>query len=159
MKKFFVFLISLSFLLTLTSCRNTDNRNDLSVGVITKQALLAQDKRFAEPYQQFLLTPQDVKTIKSWSSDIHIEVFFGTWCHDSQREVPRFLKIFTQNQQVPIKLFALDYQKSDPSGQAKIKGIVYTPTFIIYRGNKELGRIIERPKSSLVSDIDDLLKT
>jgi hypothetical protein len=55
-------------------------------------------------------------------------------------------------------LLALDYQKSEPNGRAKEANIKYTPTFIISLAEKEIGRIIERPKESLVGDISDMLK-
>jgi len=58
---------------------------------------------------------------------------------------------------VIARLFGLDYTKSEPSGRAKIHDIKYTPTFIVYQNNREIGRIIERPKVSLIADISAML--
>ncbi len=42
-----------------------------------------------------------IEEIKSNINDVSIQIFMGTWCSDSRREVPSFLKIL-ENQ--PIKL-------------------------------------------------------
>ena len=41
---------------------------------------------------------------------------------------------------------------------ADAMGIKYTPTFIFYVGDRELGRIVERPEVSLILDISRLSK-
>ena len=83
---------------------------------------------------------------------------FGTWCHDSQREVPRLLKTFDlSGLEVPkLTLVAVDRKKTDPLGLAKQYGLRYTPTFILLNDGKELGRVIERPKTGLTQDLKAL---
>jgi len=71
--------------------------------------------------------------------------------------VPRFLKVLSENADMTSRLIGLDYNKSEPKGTAKIHDIKFTPTFIVYRDNKEIGRIIERPKISLTADISSML--
>jgi hypothetical protein len=36
--------------------------------------------------------------------------------------------------------------------------IKYTPTFIVYQNNQEIGRVIERPKVSLIADINEFIQ-
>ena len=78
-------------------------------------------------------------------------------CHDSEREVPKFLKITAQASTLTSRLIGLNYDKLEPGGSAKKHDIRYTPTFVVYQNNKEIGRIIERPKVSLTADISAML--
>ena len=95
--------------------------------------------------------------MQSLPDDLVIDIYFATWCHDSQREVPRLLKALQTKPDIKINLVSLDYQKQEPTGRAAQAGVKFTPTFIVSREGKELGRIIERPKIDLVSDISAMI--
>ena len=145
------------FLLSF-GCSNNVNQSSISVGEVSANELLATQKKFFTSYEQFTVSNQDILLINQWPSSIHVEVFFGVWCHDSEREVPRLLKLLNHNSSVTKNLIALDYQKSEPNGSAKQKAVKYTPTIILYKNNKEIGRIIERPNKSLVADMDEMIQ-
>ncbi len=94
---------------------------------------------------------------------LEIQVFIGTWCRDTQRELPRFIKVleesgFTQNQ---IKIIALDNKaenyKRSPGEEQDGKSIFRVPTFVIYENGKELNRIVEFPVISLEIDYPEKL--
>ncbi|MDG1751060.1 MAG: thioredoxin family protein [Thalassotalea sp.] len=142
----------------LLGCANTTEQTSISVGEITTNELFSTQQSFFTPYEKLTVSSQDILLIKQWPSTVHVEVFFGTWCHDSQREVPRLLKLLSYNPAVTRSLIALDYQKSEPRGLAEQKAIKYTPTIILYRNNVEIGRIIERPSKSLVADMDEMIQ-
>ncbi|MGB0924391.1 MAG: thioredoxin, partial [Pseudoalteromonas shioyasakiensis] len=52
-----------------------------------------------------------------------------------------------------LKLVAVGYDKLDPAGLAKQYDLMYTPTIIVLDGEKELTRMIEKPKQSLALDL------
>ena len=56
-----------------------------------------------------------------------------------------------------IEMVTLDYSKADPRGLAVANGVEFTPTFIFYRQQKEIGRIVEKPATSLEEAISELL--
>lgn len=91
------------------------------------------------------------------SVEDRIEVFLGTWCEDSQREMPRFYKIMNQLEQqnvtIPIKYVAVDRSKQEPSRLIGDRVIQLVPTFIVFRGDEEIGRIVEKPLSLLEDDL------
>jgi thiol-disulfide isomerase/thioredoxin len=92
--------------------------------------------------------------------DITITIVLGTWCPDSRREVPRFLKIM-QSWGIPseqITLIGVDSYKIAPVENYQELNIERVPTFIIYKNKVEAGRIIEYPKSSLEQDMVDILR-
>jgi hypothetical protein len=84
----------------------------------------------------------------------------GTWCPDSQREVPKFLRILSDLREqfgveLPVTYFALDRSKQKPAELIAGKHVEKVATFVYYRGDEEVGRIVERPTSPLFED--DLL--
>jgi thiol-disulfide isomerase/thioredoxin len=92
-------------------------------------------------------------------NDLSVLMFFGTWCHDSQREVPRMLKILEAVgfPQADIKMVTLDFSKNDPLGLAAENEVKFTPTFIFFREQNEVGRIIEKPATTLEAAVSELL--
>lgn len=93
-------------------------------------------------------------------TDYSITIVLGTWCPDSRREVPRFMKIadlwgFPEEK---IRFLGVDINKIAPLEDFPALGIERVPTFIFYKNNSEAGRIIEVPVTSLEQDTRDILK-
>ena len=132
---------------SLTSSRH--GANELLTGDIKVAQLFGAHPGFAQGYETFEPEPLELP------EDLTVWLFFGTWCHDSQREVPRLLKLLgaaglgDEN----LRLIGLDYRKREPRGRAAEFNVRYTPTAIFIRGDVEVGRIVERPNTSLYADI------
>jgi len=92
-------------------------------------------------------------------SGITIKIVLGTWCPDSRREVPRFMKVLDiwQFPSERLTFIGVDDAKLSPVGEYESLNIQRVPTFIIYKNNIEAGRIIENPVTSLEQDIVDIL--
>ena len=88
-----------------------------------------------------------------------IKIVLGTWCPDSRREVPRFMKVIdTWNFPTDMLTFiGVDNEKNSPIGGYGELNIQRVPTFIIYKNNIEAGRIIENPVTSLEQDMVNIL--
>ncbi len=123
-----------------------------AIGEISQAQLLKGYPVFAKQYQGYVPAQAELSAANNLSEDITLKVFFGSWCHDSEREVPRLLKSFSKAN-LDIELIGLDTQKQDPQGLAKQFGVKYTPTIIVYKQGVEVGRIIERPELTLAQDI------
>ncbi|ALS99699.1 hypothetical protein AT746_16450 [Lacimicrobium alkaliphilum] len=87
-------------------------------------------------------------------------ILFGTWCHDSEREVPRFLKLADASgvRLRQLQLVAVGLDKKDPAGLAQQYNLLYTPTIIVMDNEQELYRMIERPKGPLALDLQQGLQ-
>lgn len=88
-----------------------------------------------------------------------IQIFMGTWCGDSKREVPRMLKVLNNCGVPPFQIEIInvgkganDYKQS-PTHEERGKNIHHVPTFIIYENGKEINRIIETPVESPERDL------
>lgn len=115
-------------------------------------------------YEKYNADPEVLKRLQQIKTKgLHIQVFLGTWCGDSKREVPPFIKLlhqmhFPQQQLQLIGLGGSDsLYKQSPASEEKGLGIFRVPTFIIYQNNTELGRINEYPIQSLESDLLKIL--
>ncbi|MDC1401300.1 thioredoxin family protein [Gammaproteobacteria bacterium] len=155
MKKIHQFIFLFLFIQTL-SASGTNATNSYAVGDISIKSLFEMHEGFQDIYKEYqpgnLLDPVLFR-------DIDIYVLFGTWCHDSQREVPRLLRILNtldipDNQ---IHLIGLNFTKNEPKDRGRDFKIKKTPTFVFLRNQKEIGRIVEMPKISLEADLLKIL--
>jgi hypothetical protein len=119
---------------------------------------------FNTNYDSYLVDSFTCKFISPLLSDKHITIFMGTWCGDSRRKVPRFLKMldcceFPMNQLTLIMVGNSDslYKKS-PQHEEAGRNIVRVPTIIIEQKGAEVGRIIEFPVTSLEKDLLSILR-
>ncbi len=115
---------------------------------------------FFEAYRNYKPDPEILEQIKNKIFDCTITIVIGTWCHDSQQQVPGFLKIldvvdYNTNY---LKLICVDKKKQAGDVDISALNIWKVPTFIFYRKNKEVGRIIESPANTLELDILNIIK-
>ena len=99
------------------------------------------------------------KLLEINKDDLSIKIVMGTWCPDSRREVPRFMRVLDAWQFPVAKLtfIGVDDTKQSPVGEYIKLDIQRVPTFIIYKNNIEAGRIIENPTTSLEQDMVNIL--
>jgi thiol-disulfide isomerase/thioredoxin len=159
MRKYFIGLIATILSIFLTACAGQPETIEHFVGEISEQQLLADYETFSQSYNTYEISAEQKTQIKSWPAELTIDVYFGTWCPDSQREVPRLLKALQFNEQVHVSLIALDFKKSDPKGLAKNAAVTHTATFVVKVSGNEIGRIVEKPKTNLVEDINTMIAT
>ncbi|MEM9828394.1 MAG: hypothetical protein AAF958_17525, partial [Planctomycetota bacterium] len=96
-------------------------------------------------------------------NNIRCKLFLGTWCGDTQREVPKLLRLFETIQwpMENLEMHAVDYvaghYKMDPAGQARKHRVHRVPTLIVMRGDQTIGRIVETPTTSWEMDLAQIL--
>ena len=123
-----------------------------------------------EPYNGWYKTEYDEYAIHQETLDAlkkekfnsySITVFLGTWCEDSHRDFPRFMKIaealkYPENK---LTIIAVNRKKESPAGEEAKFNIQRVPTFIVSKYGKEVGRIVEFPTSGyLEKDLLEIIK-
>ena len=152
--KLVIVLISLF----LVSCANTNASHDYGnmdkTGLMTKADLISQYPVFAKEFNEFSPDAKDAKNFNLLRG-MDIVVFFGVWCHDSQREVPRLLKIIESSgvQLNSLKLVAINMEKEVPAEFQQTFKVKYTPTIFVAKDNQVLAKMVERPKQSITKDL------
>ena len=113
-------------------------------------------------YQYKVYKPNDkvVNAIQKKLNKTKITVVFGSWCGDSKLQVGRFYKILTDAgyNLKNVNLIAVDRAKKVPGMNIRNLHIKRIPTFIVYHHGKELGRIVESPKTTLEKDLQNILR-
>jgi thiol-disulfide isomerase/thioredoxin len=132
----------------------------MELGLLDRSFMLKPGYRpFAVTYDTVEVSADVVELIRMVQPGAEFLVFLGTWCGDSKREVPRFMKI-ADMAGIPadrIRLCGVDRAKKSPDGLAAPYEIVRVPTFIVFRNGKEEGRIVERPLGTLEGDLLTIL--
>ena len=143
----------------------TENGRQLLVGKINLEGLQSQPygSWFQSRYDDYHPDDTMVTLFKEKLSDYNIKLFLGTWCGDSKRESPRFIKIleaadFPMEQ---LEIIALDYReghyKTSPTGEEKGLNIIKVPTIIFFKNGKEVNRIVESPLETLEEDMAQIV--
>jgi hypothetical protein len=91
--------------------------------------------------------------------NIKITIVMGTWCSDSRRVVPKFLRVldYLKFPDCNVSILAIGRNKKGGSKETDGMNIELIPTIIFYRDNLEIGRIVESPKETIEKDILKIL--
>ncbi len=114
---------------------------------------------YAKNFDSYALDQATIDQIKKYNKGVSVKCFMGTWCGDSKRETPRFYKVMEAAgiSDKNIELITVNRSKKTPSNLEKGLNIIRVPTFIFYKGGKEVGRYVEFPRESLEKDILKIL--
>jgi thiol-disulfide isomerase/thioredoxin len=130
-------------------------------GIQKREAILAApyDTWFAPTYSMYSINKEITDKIQPLVADVSVKIFMGTWCEDSQREVPQFYKVLDLMKiaDSKVELITVDKEKETPDHLEDGFNITNVPTFIFYRDGKEINRIVESPVVSLEEDMLQIL--
>ncbi|QGX38971.1 hypothetical protein [Permianibacter aggregans] len=146
-------LVCSSFL--LFACQSTD-----SIGVLNTEQFIRDNEQFRPQPAHSDQHKTALTNALRQHGPVHLVIYFGAWCHDSERELPRLLALL---QDVPpallsYELYGLDHHKSDPANRARAHRITRTPTVVVEADNAEIGRIVEQPQKNWAEDLSAVLK-
>lgn len=137
--------------LLLSACHLNDARGPISA------------YRLQQDYPPFYAVPvaedsaQSLTAAMAKHGDLSFKVFFGTWCSDSQRDVPIFLSLVKHAAPLTLELIALDRTKIDDEKQTEFFQVKRIPSIIVLQHGKEIGRITEAPKVSVAADLAEII--
>jgi thiol-disulfide isomerase/thioredoxin len=177
MKKIILILV-ITFLFSCSAHKSNENLENNAIELslsnkhkkITDGILVGKAKRtdlqqipfnewFVKEYNGYTLTEEMEDELESKLKGYTITIFMGTWCEDSQNQVPKFYKILEEvdfpNRKITLITMARD--KTTPEQFEKGLNITNVPTFIFYKNGKEINRIVESPRLSLEQDILDII--
>lgn len=137
---------------------DTNIQKDILIGECNREGLMLPV--FAEYYNRqyaaYAPDPECIPQLAARGTEYRIWIFMGSWCSDSQEQVPRFLKIADSFgfPETSITIFCLDRKKfCEGIGDiVALTNITLVPTFVFYQGEKEIGRITETPMETLEKD-------
>ncbi len=133
----------------------------LSQTNVSKKDILSKPG-WIQVYDDFNVDMNKISSLKKLiKDDIRIDVYFAFWCGDSRKNVPAFIKILDKlnYKKLSVNFYSIE-RKKDKSGNYFIDSlkIERVPTFVFYKDNDEIGRIIENPEKTLLDDFMKILK-
>jgi len=133
-------------------------KQDILLGEVNRSGLLTDKFKdwFNTEYNSYEVGKETLDSISSESwDDVKITIILATWCPDSKRELPRFLKIldYLEYPEENITYISVNRDKLVPGMDLVNLNMKKVPTMIFYRTGNEIGRIIESPVQSLEKDI------
>lgn len=101
-----LFAMSAMSIVTFSACANSSIETSVSpinlteyaedsmtrTGVISADELISRYKKFERSYQRYEDIDEEAQHLEKFKG-MEIVAFFGLWCHDSQREIPRLIKL------------------------------------------------------------------
>jgi thiol-disulfide isomerase/thioredoxin len=142
---------------------NKNKKSRMILNGTTTQAILTGNKNFSwfdEEYKNYVPNQEIINSLKPLKNEIKVLVIAGSWCGDTQRELPRFFKMINSigvpNNQ--IEMIMVDENKKTAAFNISVIQVSNIPTFIFFKDGKELGRIIEKPVVTLEDDLAKLLQ-
>lgn len=140
-----------------TTSEAPEVQDDVLVGTIERSDLeKAPHTAWFDPmYQAYNPEKEALKTIQEHINDYEIRLFMGTWCADSQFEVPKFYKILDLSNfdLDKLEVTAVREDKTLPNDGQKEFNITYVPTIIFFKDGQEIGRFVEYAQEDLEKDI------
>ena len=147
-------------------CSFTYAQQEDILGKISKQDILKSNHYswYSENYKSYKPQPKSIDNLNELlnNSDFEIEVYFGSWCSDSQRELPRLIKLleYTKFNFDNLKLVGVGRDKIVPGISQKQReqlNVTNVPTIIVYEDGQEINRFVEYAQESLEKDMIKIL--
>jgi hypothetical protein len=135
------------------------HNKDILINTCTREGITTfpEFKEMYDPlYAAYVPDAATMIELKKLIKNEKIKIVFGTWCGDSKVNVPNFFKILDalHFKDKNVEIIAVDGNKKAENGILDGLDILRVPTFILYdKKGKELGRIIEGPKTTLEGDL------
>jgi hypothetical protein len=102
---------------------------------------------FQRVYDSYQPAPEIVEQIVSALPEGRLVAVAEYWCGDSRRLVPRMARIAEKLPAWQFEVYPWDRIRRAQPWQVRA-----VPTFIVYVGDDEIGRIVERPKSGSLEE-------
>ena len=151
--------------LTLPAARAAGEESDEPPKLLGKCTVRQLDEEpfsewFRGGYRDYTPNPKVLQALGGADQrGVEMMLFFGTWCGDSRRELPRILKLLDEIgfPEGRVELVAVDsgegVHKRSPGGEEQGLDIYRVPTLVVRRDGKEIARLVEFPVLSLERDL------
>ena len=142
-----------------------NHRNDKHLCGVFELHELEKDSLYSTWYKDNYAAMEAVDSNAPWASEFEsseVDIYMGTWCGDSKKWVPRFVRLWDDLglDRAQLRFIALydsdEKYKQGPNGEEKGKNIHRVPTFIFKEKGEEFARIVESPRNDLITDLKQI---
>ncbi|MEO0459828.1 MAG: hypothetical protein AAF219_03210 [Myxococcota bacterium] len=134
--------------------RGTESLDEVVVE-IDAQALANFDDRWRTAAKG--PAPRGSEALQDMTGEARLDIYLGTWCPDSVREVGRFLRILNEAKELPFAVSFYTLPSDKKVWPRDDRDLRYVPTFIVRKGSEELGRVVESAPGGIEVELQALL--
>lgn len=130
------------------------------LGEVSRAEVEAAEPEWVVAQAESELDAEAAQALAEVEPGAEIEIYFGTWCSDSRRELARFWRALDETLGlVPfeVRYVAVDRSDKRPPELERDLGLRYVPTFIVRRQGHEVGRMVEVSPNGIERDLLALL--
>jgi thiol-disulfide isomerase/thioredoxin len=130
------------------------------VGQVSREQIETAHPEWVQAEVSAAPDAESARALAAVAPGAEVTVFLGTWCGDSEREVPRLWRALDEaGGSVPFQIhyIGVDRQKKEPAAPIANYEIEFVPTFIVSRDGREVGRIVEESPHGVERDLLALL--
>jgi len=161
--KLLLYILSFLFMSTLLYAQaesNYEKLDDDEAGFVYKGTCTFADINALGDFRKskaddYIPDAGSMTMLKKDLSKYKIICFLGTWCEDSQEQLPVLYKVLHEADYPlqSVQLYAVDRDKKTMHGENDTYKIELVPTIILLKDDEEIGRIVESPKGSIEKDL------
>ena len=145
-------LFSVFVLFWGASANGASNDDNMVLGGILAEQLLDEYPSFKLRYDEVEISLEQAEKARAMGN-IEVLAVFGSWCHDSQREIPAMIKLAESAANIDLTLVGVGFDKSLSEPLYDITEVARTPTVFVFRNGELIGKFVERSEGGVVSDI------
>jgi thiol-disulfide isomerase/thioredoxin len=168
MKRILVLLLALTVYTTASAQKPYTTSKDEETGaVIFKGPITTADLSSESSFSWYnrgrtAYVPDSgaIKYLRTALPNYTLVTLMGTWCDDSQNLVPRLAKVLEASRYPMNKfvMYGVDRSKQTNGIEGKLYDVKKVPTIIVFKGNKEIGRIVENVTRSVEVDMVQIIE-
>jgi thiol-disulfide isomerase/thioredoxin len=133
---------------------------EVLVGPLSRQKVKELVTRWGDTDADGASWKAAIGKLRAVAPGARVEVFLGTWCDDSRREIPRLMKVLDEmggREPFEVAFVGVDRDKRQPAAQVETRQVQDLPTIVVTRSGQEVGRIVAHPARTLETDLLRLL--
>lgn len=133
--------------------------NDPLLGVVSIDQILDHEPSWADALLAATPDLGAAERLAIGGPGTEIEIFLGTWCKDSRRELTRLWHALDAVgiDGSEIRYIGVDRDKVEPEELVAGRDIRFVPTVIVSKDGDEVGRIVESAPNGIEHDLAGLL--
>jgi hypothetical protein len=129
------------------------------VGPTVREAILEHCPAWMDHVAAYQPKLEALDKLRALGREVRIEIYFGSWCSDSETHLSAFFKILDLVDSPLIQTVYVGVPEAKDKRAAYYQGrdIAKLPTFVVSVDGREAGRIVETPERSVEEDLVRIL--
>lgn len=131
------------------------------MGETDPRVILDISPEWRREFDDYHPAAEDVAMLRLAPKGSLLKVYFGSWCSDSRVGVPHLLTALhaAGARHLKVRYYAVDRNKKEPADLLAGVGLEWVPTFVLTVQGREIGRIVETPRTTVEHDLALLVRS